>query len=311
MLLTLFYLFLNSIVFERLLIGKAHNDEANNKYEKAISLYNIAYAYYELNHFSDDNKKIYFEIPYRISMCYLEEGDRERSIEHMLLAITTIQKEYGILSQENGYFIRKYLIEYYLDNNRNYLARQEFDNLLIIYKTVGYNNNEMSDIIRLSGDLYYQQNQYDTAMSFYEKAYKEISVQNQIDYDVFSKIVNRICAYEIANQRMDNAVNIYKSSIEILRSSGSKQNELTATMLLSLASLYSNNEDNQVSKNAIPYYEEAIALIKTLPNTDLLKQDLKTYLETLKDLYTKDSQFHNVQLIEAELTKMQRFSFLY
>lgn len=311
MLLILFYMFVNSILVERLLIGKAHSDEINNRYSSAISLYNIAYFYYYCNHYSEDNKKIYLEIPYRISMCYLKAGNREKSVESMLLGITAIQKQYGIMSKETGYFIRKYLIEYYLDNNKNVLARQEFSNLLVIYRTVGYNDNEMSDIIRLSGDLYYQQHQYDTAMGYYEKAYKEISKQNQIDYEVFSKIVNRICAYEIENQRVDNAVNIYNSSIEILKSSGRKQSELTATMLLKVASLYDKSEDNAVSKNAIPYYEEAIAIIRTLPNTAFLKQNLKEYLLTLKDLDTKDSKYTNVQKIDDELTRMQRFSFLY
>ena len=311
MILILFYLFVNSIVIERLLIGKAHNDEINQRYSSAISLYNVAYFYYYCNHYSEDNKKIYLEIPYRISMCYLKAGDREKSVENMLLGITAIQKQYGIMSKETGYFIRKYLIEYYLENNKNVLAHQEFDNLLVIYRTVGYNDNEMSDIIRLSGDLYYNQHQYETAMGYYEKAYKEISQQNQIDYEVFSKIVCRICAYEIENQRVDNAVNIYKSSIDILRSSGRKQNELTATLLLRLGDLYAKSEDNQVSRNAIPYYEEAIEIIKTLPNTTFLKQNLKAYLLILKDLDTKDAKFTNVQKIDDELTRMKRFSFLY
>jgi len=311
MILTLLYVFVNSFVFERVVIGKANNDEVNNRYEQAIMLYNVANFYYYLNHFSEDNKEIYFEIPYRISMCYLKEGNKDKSVDAMLVGITAIQNQYGIMSRENGYFIRKYLIEYYLSNNNNILAKKEFNNLLTIYKTVGYNDNEMSDMIRLSGDLYYQQHQYETAMSFYEKAYNEISKQNQIDYEVFSKIVTRICTYEVANQRMDDAVAIYKNSIQLLKTSGRKQNELAAIMLIRLGDLYSHDDDNQVSRNAIPYYEEAIALIKKLPNTVFLKQNLKVYLTTLKDLYTKNSQFTNAQQIDAELTKVQRFSFLY
>ena len=81
--------------------------------------------------------------------------------------------------------------------------------------------------------------------------------------------------------------------------------------ILKLGDLYSHNDDNEVSKKAIPYYEEAIAMIKTLPNTTLLKSNLKTYLTTLRDLYSKNSQFSNAQQLDGEITKMQRFSFLY
>jgi len=310
MLLTLFYIFVNSFVFERVVMGKAQDDEINRKYDKALSLYNFAGLYYGLNHFSEDNKHIYFEIPYRKSICYMMKGDKRKSIESMLLGMLSVQKQYGVISKETGYFMRKYLIEFYLNNNNLFLARQEFSNLLIIYRAIGYNDNEMSDIIRLSGDLCYEQKQYNTAMEFYEKAYKEIASQRNIDYEIFSKIVNRICDYQITNGRTEDAVNIYTNAIEIIKASGSKQNELAATMLLRLGDLYSHAEENSTSKKAIPYYEEAITLIRTLPRVSFLRQNLKEYLTILKELYTKDSQYHKVQLIDADLTKMRRFTFL-
>jgi len=107
MILTLLYLFMNFFVFERVIIGRANYFEANNKYEQAIELYNFAYAYYDINHFTKTNRDIYFEIPYRVSMCYLKAGKKEKSIESMVDGMTLIQRQYGVMSLENAYFIRK------------------------------------------------------------------------------------------------------------------------------------------------------------------------------------------------------------
>ncbi len=105
------------------------------------------------------------------------------------------------------------MVEYYLANNYTRLARKEFDNLLIIYKTIGYNYNEMSDMIRIDGDNLYQKKDYDTAMMFYEKAYDSISTQTEIDYNVYAKVINRICDYKTQKGDSDGAINIYKGAI--------------------------------------------------------------------------------------------------
>ena len=85
-----------------------------------------------------------------------------------------------------------------------------------IYKKIGYTDNEMSDMIRLRGDLYYSQEQYDVAMRFYRKSYDSISKQSNIDYDILTKIVNRIAAYEVQNGDKDDAINLYQSTINEL-----------------------------------------------------------------------------------------------
>lgn len=307
--LTLLYLFLNNVFFERIILPEANAQQINNKCDTAINLYNFAQVYYAFNHFSEKNKEIYFEISYEKSVCYLNQNKTKESVNTMLEAITSVQKEYGIFSAETAYFIRKYLIEYYLKNDNIPLAKQEFNNLITIYKKIGYTNNIMSDLICLSGDIYYQQKRYSTAMAFYEKAYSVISTQKNIDYEVFAKIVNRICTYEVQKGNSAEAIDIYKKSIEIFKASGKSQNDLTAIMLMDLGNLYKAGDKNL--KPAIQCYEEAIALIKKLPKTSYLKQNIKTYYLILKELYSEDGQFHKVSAIDIELARTRRFSFLF
>lgn len=306
----LLYSFMNSFIFEKIIYKEAESMQAHEKYDSAISLYNIAYFYYGLNHFSDDNKELYFEIPYQISLCYLAQKNKTKSVETMLKALTAIQTQYGMFSHENSYFIRKYLVSYYLENNRVTLAQREFNNLMIIYRNIGYNGNEMSDIIRISGDIYYQKKHYDTAINFYEQAYKSLVAQTNIDYDVFSKIVDRICDYDVINGRSDAAANMYKSSIQILKNAGKPEDELTAKMLLKLADLYTSMGTSQIT-GAISCYEDAIDIIKKLPKTSYLKQNITSYYVTLKGLYNQSNQFHKAEDIDVELARRERFGFLY
>lgn len=306
----LLYSFINSFVFDKIIYKEAESNQAHEKYDSAINLYNLAYFYYGLNHYSQENKDLYFEIPYQISLCYLAQNNKTDSVETMLKALTSIQTQYGIFSRENAYFIRKYLIEYYLDNNRIGLAQREFNNLMIIYRNIGYNGNEMSDMIRISGDIYYQKKRYDTAINFYEQAYKSLSAESNIDYEVFSKIVGRICDYEVINQRPDAAANMYKSSIKLLKNTGKQENELTAKMLLRLAELYTTMGNVQIT-DAISCYEEAIGIIKKLPKTSYLKQNISQYYLALKGLYNQSNQFHKAEEIDVELARRERFGFLY
>lgn len=306
----LLYSFLNSFIFKKIIYKEAESMQAHAKYDSAINLYNVAYVYYGLNHFSDDNKELYFGIPYQISLCYLAQKNKPASVETMLKALTGIQTQYGMFSRENSYFIRKYLIAYYLENNRVTLAKREFNNLLIIFKNIGYSGNEMSDIIRISGDIYYQQKRYDTAINFYEQAYKALVAQQDIDYDVFSKLVDRICDYDVINGRQDAAIDMYKSSIQILKNTGKHEDELTAKMLLKLAGLYTSMGNNQIT-GAINCYEEAIDIIKKLPKTSYMRQNITQYYLILKGLYNQTNQFHKAEDIDVELARRERFGFLY
>lgn len=307
MLTTLLCVFVNSFLFERLISSQATNYELSGKYSQAIVLYNIEDAYYSLFHFNKENKEIYFQIPYKKAVCYLKNNEKKKSINSILLGMTKIQKQYGIFSKETAYFIRKYLIEYYLDNNNYQLASQEFKNLLIIFKKIGYDDNEKADMIRLSGDLYYYRKQYDVAMGFYEKAYAAILKQSDIDYPTFVKIVNRIANYELEEGEVNLAIDIYKQAITQLETSGQRQNTIMAGLLLSFGDLYIKIDK---TKDAISCYEKAIVIIKKLPHTSYLRQNIKTYLLALKDLYNTDGQFHKVSEIEQELTRKSRFSFL-
>lgn len=308
MIATFCYLFINNYIFEKVIVGKANYEKTRQNYSKAITFYNIAYFYYGMNHFSEGNKEIYIEIPYQIAICYLDENNKTEAVENMFKGMTNIQKQYGMFSPETARFTRKYLIDFYILNDSYTLAYREFNNLLAIYKIIGYSDNEIADMIRLKGDLAYQQKNYDAAMDFYKQASQALSLQRRVEYDVIAKIVDRACDYNVENGKIDDAIERYKKTIVFLKNSGKKQDELTAQMLIRLGDLYSQNDKE--TKNAITCYENAIKLIEKLPGVTYSKQNIKTYLTTLKDLYNRDGQFHKVDEVEVELARKRRFSFL-
>lgn len=303
---TILWLVLNSFVFGTIINNLSNNASLSGKYPTAIKLYKTEYFYYSMFHFTEDNKEIYFGLPYKIAHCYLKNNQKNESIAAMVTGITKIHSQYGIVSRETAYFVRKYLIEYYLDNEKYALASKQFQSLLYIYKKIGYDEVEMADMIRLCGDLYYAQKQYEQAMDFYRKAYDLVSKQKKIDYDTFVKIVNRVAEYEVLNGKYDVAIDLYSKTATALINSGGKQNEYAANMFLALGSLYAKKPK---TKDAIKCYEEAIVLIKKLPRTTYLRQNLQTHLQTLKDLYNDDGQFHKVDEVEVELARERRFSF--
>lgn len=303
------YYLVNYIIFDSIILGKANYDKMNNKCESAVKLYKTAYFYYGINHFSSENRGIYYKLPYEIAMCYLKENKKQNAREAILGGISHLQNKYGLYSQETAYFIRRYLVEYYLNTNDIRQAKQEFQGLINIYKKIGYDNNIMSDLIRLSGDIYYQQKYYDEAMTCYEKAYNSISIQKNIDYEIFARIVDRICDYEIQNKQTDEAIQIYINSINTLKESGEKQSELAAEMLIRLGDLYQATDAPKT--NAINCYEEAITIIKKLPRTTYLKQNARTYLITLKGLYDNNNQYTKSREMDEELSKQKRLNWFY
>ena len=307
MLATLFCFFINTYIFGRVLSNLATNYEISGKYAEAINLYNIEYNYYTVFHFTNDNKERYFKLPYQIASCYLKRNEKHKSVDSMILGLKRIHTQYGTYSRETAYFTRKYLIEYYLDNKNYRLAYQEFKNLLTVYKKIGYRGNEIADMIRLSGDLYYAQQKYDEAMMFYGQSYKAISGQPEIDYETFVKIVNRLAEYDVLNKEPKAAISLYTKTIADLKLAGKKQNETRAQMLISLAEVYT--ETGNV-KSAIASYEQALEIIRHLSPTNYLRQNVITYLNTLKELYNDDGQFHKIDEIEVKITKVKRFSLL-
>lgn len=309
MIATIFYLFFNSVILERFVLGRAKYEETTNNPKSAIVFYNVAYTYYNINHYSQTNKEIYFDVPYRISLCYLKDGNREKSVQTILDAVTSVQMQYGLFSEETAYFLKKYLIEYYLINNNISLAQQEFNNLLTIYKKIGCDDSIIFDIMCLRGDLYYKQKNYEEAMPYYEKAYNYVRDKKNIDYDVLVRIVDKICENKINQKEPDSAISIYQDTINLLKNSGGKQSDLTAGILIELGDLYA--QEDTKTKEAIKCYEEAIQIIKKLPKSFYLKQNITAYFNILKELYNKDGQFNKASDLDLELARRRRFSFFY
>lgn len=295
--------FVNSI-----LINKANNDSLNKNYKNAIKTYTMAYMYYDLNHISYQNKKMYLDLPYKISMCYLAEGDRQKALNVMLRSLSLIQTKFGIYSREHAYFLRKYLINYFLQSNNITLAKNGFTNLYLIYKKIGCSNDEKVDLIRLTGDFYYYQKDYDDAIANYLEAYDLISGQEYIDYEIFASMVNKIFDYEIERQNTNYAVDLYKKSIVLIKSGGKENVDFLLGMLIKLGDFYISQG---ATTEAINYYEQVISIIKKLPQNDYYRQRAVTYLKTLKDLYTTTRQYQKANYVDSEIIKEQRFSFLF
>lgn len=300
-------MFVNSFIFEKLVINQAATYAKKEKYKKAIQLYDVAYVYYKLFHFGEVNKEIYFEIPYKQAQCYLLQNNREKSITSMLNGITSIQNEYGIFSRETATFMRKYLIEYYLDNKKLKLATQEFNNLLVIYKKITYNASEQADLIRICGDLYYAEKHYDMAVEYYQKAYKSLVGAAKPEYGVLAKIVTRIANYEIANKREDIAANLYDNAINIIKIAPKRNHKYAAILLMDAGDLNIRRDND---KAAIIQYEEALEIIRKLPKTNYMRQNIDTYYNTLKGLYQDSGQFHKVREVDMILDREKRFNFL-
>lgn len=302
------YFVINNIFFTKIILGKANYEEIKQNYPKAITFYSIAYKYYGLNHFSENNKHIYFEIPYKISLCYLQEKNKQDSIKSLFEGLKNIQKEYGVYSKENAYFSRMYLIDFYLINNRYNLACKEFTNMIKIYRKVGYGNLEVADTIRIKGDLAYQQKNYDLAIDFYKKAINNFLFINKIDYTIYSRTIDRICNYYIENNNPQEAIKTYASAIDFVKKSNKNEKELRAQMLIKLANLYSLND--KTVKSAILCYEDALLIIDKLPSTTYSKQNINVYLQSLKNLYDLNNEYTKSREIEMELARKRRFSFL-
>lgn len=305
----LIYLFINFLIFKSFIIGKADNYQINHKYKNAIIFYNIAYPYYRLNHFSEGNKEIYFGLPYKVSMCYLGINNKKQADQNILNELNSVQNQYGFYSDENAFFIRKYVIEYFLKTNNTKLAMSEFLNLIKIYKKIGYSANIVPDLIRLKGDLYCKQGNYNEAVKLYEQAYNKIITMQDVDYEVFANIVDKICAYLVKTKDTNSAINIYNISISSLEAAGKKDYDFTAKMLIGLGDLYA--QDDNATKNAIKSYEQAIGIIKKLPRSNYMRENIKNYLLTLKDLYNKNWQYNKADEIDMELARQRRFSFIY
>lgn len=304
----LLYAFLNGIIINRIILGKAYSEQIKKNYKSAITYYNLAYSYFKIDHYSKDNQKMYFEIPYRIAICYLGENDRQNAIKTMLDEVVSIQGDYGLFSRDSAYFIRKYLIDFYLVNNCSFLANREFNNLLFIYKSIGYDDNAMTDVDRLMGDLYYQQKDYDNAMISYQKAFDSFAKQKEIDYEIFAKMVSRMGDYDVRQKQNDTAINLYKKALTVFENTSGGNTEEAAELLLKLGDLYAQ-KDGEV-KNAIKCYEEAIGIIKGLWGATYNKQNLVQYLTTLKGLYDQDNQYTKSREVDIELARIRRFSFV-
>lgn len=302
-------LFLNSFLSAKVIINRADQEQTNKKYQSAIFLYKLAYPYYSINHFSSVDKDFYMKIPYEISICELREHNTKKSEEIIFKTYSKIQKKYGYYSKENSDFIRKYLIEYYLTINNTTYAKRELLNLFSVYKEVNCDINTKADLLRLAGDIYYQQKDYYNAVSLYEKAYSVISKEPEIDFEVYTKIVHRICDYEIKNNRADNAIDFYKNALSFLQKSKEPNNESIVNIYINLGELYSRSDNNL--QQAIASYENAIKLIKELPRGCYLRQNLYVYYNSLKDLYNRNNQSYKATQIDVELARMRRFSLFY
>lgn len=308
MIMTFAYLFVNNFVVDKIIIGKANYEEIKDHHTKAIGLYNIAYGYYKFNHYTEDNKTNYFELPYKMALCNLEANKKSEAAKNMLKGIKAVQGEYGVFSQEYAYFIRKYLIDYYLVNENYNAAAREYQNLLIIYKKTGYTNSDTVDMLRLKGDLAYAQGENEIAMGLYKQALQSLPNMRDIDYKIYFRILTRMCNYDVENKNGLDAIIRYQKAISFLKKSGKKQRELTAQCYLQLGEVYMHQE--KAIKSSILCYEDAIKIIETLPSTTFSKQHINEYLTTLKGLYDQDGQFHKVDEVEVQLTRIRRFSFL-
>lgn len=314
MVVILLIIFLNSFFTVKVLVNKADIEQVNQKYSNALFLYNVASSYYNINHFSKENKALYLKIPYEIAVCQLKQKDKRQSLKTLSDASVKIVKQYGVYSKENADFIRQYLIEYNIQANNLQTASEELLYVFNLYRKIGLNQNIIADLLRQNGDILYAQANYQKASFLYNKAFS-IIMQNynknniDIDYEIYTKILHKICDCEVKTGQIDNAISIYKDTLNFLQKSDDKQNEAIANISLNLGDLYIKKGDS--FSEAINCYNNAIDIIKNLPKASPLRKNLYSYYKTLKDLYTKNNQSYKASDIDLELARRRRFAFIY
>lgn len=314
MVVILLIIFINTFFSVKILVNKADIDQINHKYSNALFLYGLTYSYYNINHFSKENKALFLRIPYEIAVCQLKQNNKRQSLKALSDASAKIVKQYGADSKENADFLRQYLIEYNIKTNNLQIASEELLYAFNIYRKVGFNQNIIADLLRQNGDIFYAQANYQKADFLYDKAFS-IIMQNynknspDIDYEIYTKIVHNICDCEVKTGQVDNAINIYQDTLKFLQQSSFKQNEAIANISLSLGDLYIKKGDS-VSE-AISCYNRAIDIIKNLPKASPLRKNLYSYYKTLKDLYVKNNQSYKASDIDLELARRRRFAFIY
>lgn len=309
MIASLLLIFLNSFLSAKIIVNKADMEQINHNYKSAVFFYNIAYSYYCLNHFSQENKHLYLKIPYEIALCELKQKNNQKSSKILSVASSKIIKQYGYYSRENADFIREYLVEYSLSTNNINTARQELINSFTIYRKIGFNQNIMADLLRLNGDIFDLQKNYQKAAYLYEKAYSMINREPEIDYEIYTNIIHKMADCEVKQGHIENAIDIYKNTLHILQGSKRNENEAIAKIQLNLGDLYVKNELSY--SGAIDAYENTINIVKTLPKTSYLRKNIYTYYEKLKDLYTKNNQSYKATDIDLELARRRRFAFFF
>lgn len=292
-----FYWVVNDLFIERSLIPDANNLMQQKNYKSAIKRYKIAAKYYEINHYTLRARKKYCSVTYKITLCLLEQQDSKKAYENIFNTEKHIKWQYGYYSKENAYFIKNYLIDFYLKNENLNLARAAFKNLIIIDKKIGYSNSEMADLMRIAGDIYFKEKNVNAALESYSKAYETILREKNIDYEIFANVTNKICENQIQINMVDDAIKIYQQSIQTVRAAEKKQDFVLVNFLIKLGNIYATNDSTMNS--AVLCYEEAISISKKLPQKTLPRQNLENYTAKYKKLSAKNSFIKNMEHVNA------------
>lgn len=277
-----FYFVLNDLFMERSLLPDANTLMHEKDYKAALGRYNLALFYYKLNHYTNHTKNNYFDVSYKVSVCQYNENQKKKAYENILTTAREIQAQYGFYSKENAYFIKKYLMEFYLENNELVLANNAFRSLLIVESKIGYSNSETADLTRLSGDIYFMAKDVNTALILYNRAYEIISKETKPDYEILMNITNRVAKNKLSLLMTKESIDLYKSSISIVRKAPKKQNEILVNLLVNLGDICAKN-DYTVGE-AAECYKEAIEITKKLSMKTTAKQNLVEYISTYKKL---------------------------
>ncbi len=223
--------------------------------------------------------------------------DSKRAFENILNTQKDIQWQYGFYSKENAYFIKNYLIDFFIQNGNINLAKTAFRNLVAIDKKIGYDYSELADVTRITGDIYFAQGKIELALTFYNNAYNIISKEKNPDLKILMTITNKICENELKLQMIENVIEIYKHSIKIVRESPQKQETILVNLLINLGNIYSKSDDTM--QNALDCYNEAILISKKLSIATTPRQNLENYISSYKKIKVKNDYLKHVENVNA------------
>ncbi len=278
----------NNVIYGKLIWDTAYRLSNKKDYHAAVHLYNYATKYYKVINFIPSNRQKYIEVQYKKAVCYLGENQPEKADLAIKEGMYLMIDSYGLNSPEYAEYIRRYVVEYYIQKKdfkqaREFLVLSEYFYLKL--KTSG---NELATINRLYGDLYFAEGNISKAESYYKNAYRLANKYKDIDVDSAITIVERFADVYVRQGEAKKAVVVYAKLIDLMQKQKCSDKVKFAYVNWRIAQVYASA--GQYEK-AISYYDEAYDVAEGLSDYYALSRETNIIRKEMADVYNKMGRY--------------------